>query len=66
MARISEWSPYTKYVQAGLVDGQFLNASFTLLAAGPPRLSQRIVHLAGRRATKTCQYRGGYGGRHCN
>lgn len=39
MARLSEWSPYTRYVQAGLVDGQFLNASFTLLAAGPPRLA---------------------------
>jgi hypothetical protein len=39
MARLSTWSPYTNYVQAGLVDGQFLNASFTLLAAGPPRLA---------------------------
>ena len=39
MARLSEWEPYTRYVQAGLVDGQFLNASFTLLAAGPPRLA---------------------------
>lgn len=39
MARFSEWSPYERYVQAGLVDGQFMNASFTLLAAGPPRLA---------------------------
>lgn len=39
MARLSTWSPYERYVQAGLVDGQFLNASFTLLAAGPPRLA---------------------------
>ena len=39
MARLSQWSPYERYVQAGLVDGQFLNASFTLLAAGPPRLA---------------------------
>lgn len=39
MARLSEWEPYNRYVQAGLVDGQFLNASFCLLAAGPPRLS---------------------------
>ena len=35
----SDWSPYTSYVQAGLVDGQFINAAFTLLAAGPPRLA---------------------------
>jgi hypothetical protein len=39
MAKFSEWSPYEKYVQAGMVDGQFLNAGFTVLCAGPPRLS---------------------------
>jgi hypothetical protein len=39
MARFSEWQPYSKYMQSGLVDGQFLNASFTMLAAGPPRLA---------------------------
>lgn len=39
MATFSEWSPYEKYVQAGMVDGQFLNAGFTVIAAGPPRLA---------------------------
>jgi len=39
MAKLSDWAPYQEYVQGGLVDGQFLNASFTLLAAGPPRLA---------------------------
>jgi hypothetical protein len=39
MATLSNWKPYENYVQGGLVDGQFLNASFTLLAAGPPRLA---------------------------
>lgn len=39
MAKLSEWQPYQRYVQGGLVDGQFLSASFTLLAAGPPRLA---------------------------
>lgn len=39
MAGFSEWSPYEKFVQGGMVDGQFLNAGFTLLAAGPPRLA---------------------------
>jgi len=39
MSKFSEWSPYEKYVQAGMVDGQFLNAGFTLIAAGPPRLA---------------------------
>lgn len=39
MAKMSNWSPYSRYVQGGTVDGRFLNASFTLLAAGPPRLA---------------------------
>lgn len=39
MSKLSDWKPYEQYVQGGLVDGQFLNASFTLLAAGPPRLA---------------------------
>jgi hypothetical protein len=48
MAKLSEWKPYQQYVQGGLVDGQFLNASFTLLAAGPPRLANiGDVSLAG-------------------
>lgn len=39
MAQLSEWRPYERYVQGGLVDGQFLSAAFTLIAAGPPRLA---------------------------
>jgi len=39
MAKMSQWQPYNRFVQSGLVDGQYLNASFTLLAAGPPRLA---------------------------
>lgn len=39
MSTFSEWSPYEKFVQAGMSDGQFLNAGFTVLAAGPPRLA---------------------------
>jgi hypothetical protein len=35
----SEWSPYTNYVQSGMVDGAYANAGFTLLAAGPPRIA---------------------------
>lgn len=35
----SDWSPYTNFVQAGLVDGAYVNASQTLLAAGPPRIA---------------------------
>lgn len=39
MANLTEWQPYQRYVQGGMVDGQFLSAAFTLLAAGPPRLA---------------------------
>lgn len=39
MSLISEWSPYDKYVQGGKVDGRYMNAAYTLLMAGPPRLS---------------------------
>ena len=39
MAKLSEWEPYKRYVQGGLVDGQFMSAAFTMLAAGPPRLA---------------------------
>jgi hypothetical protein len=39
MARLSQWEPYQNRVQAGMVDGEFLNASFTMIAAGPPRIA---------------------------
>lgn len=39
MAKLSEWEPYKRYVQGGMVDGQFMSAAFTMLAAGPPRLA---------------------------
>ncbi len=39
MATLSDWSPYDKYVQGGLVDGQYMNGAYTMLAAGPPRLA---------------------------
>lgn len=35
----SDWAPYSNYVQAGMVDGRYANAGFTLLAAGPPRIA---------------------------
>lgn len=35
----SDWKPYTNYVQAGLVDGSYVNAGQTMLAAGPPRIA---------------------------
>lgn len=35
----SDWAPYNNYVQAGMGDGQYVNAGFMLLAAGPPRIA---------------------------
>lgn len=35
----SDWAPYTNFVQAGMVDGAYVNAAHTLLAAGPPRIA---------------------------
>lgn len=35
----SDWAPYSNYVQAGMTDGRYANAGFTMLAAGPPRLA---------------------------
>ena len=39
MATLSNWSPYGEYVQGGMVDGRFMNAAYTMIAAGPPRLA---------------------------
>ena len=39
MAKFSEWSPYDRFVQSGMADGQFVSAGFTIIAAGPPRLA---------------------------
>lgn len=39
----TDWNPYNNFVQGGLTDGQFLSGSFTMLAAGPPR----VQHIGG-------------------
>lgn len=39
MSQLSNWQPYSRYVQGGKVDGQYMSAAFTLVAAGPPRLA---------------------------
>jgi hypothetical protein len=39
MSKFSEWSPYDRFVQSGMNDGQFVSAGFTVVAAGPPRLA---------------------------
>jgi len=36
---VSTWAPYYRYVQGGMVDGNYVNGAFTLIAAGPPRVA---------------------------
>lgn len=37
--QFSDWSPYENFVQSGLADGAYAHGGYTMLAAGPPRLS---------------------------
>ncbi len=39
MASVQDWDYFNRNVQSGLLEGRFMNAAFTLIAAGPPRLS---------------------------
>jgi hypothetical protein len=39
MAKVNDWNFFDQNVQSGLLEGRFMNAAFTMLAAGPPRLS---------------------------
>ncbi|KKN98566.1 hypothetical protein LCGC14_0146780 [marine sediment metagenome] len=55
MGTISQWDQYDKYVQGGLQDGLFMSGAFTLIAAGPPRLS----NLAGELVVGTLIQAGG-------
>lgn len=43
---MSEFKPYERFVQQGMVDGAYASGAFTLIAAGPPRLDA-ISELAG-------------------
>lgn len=39
MATVENWDFFNANVQSGLLEGRFMNAAFTLIAAGPPRLA---------------------------
>jgi hypothetical protein len=39
MATLDSWDFFNRNVQSGMVEGRYINAAFTLLAAGPPRLA---------------------------
>ena len=40
MGTFTEWDPMNSFVQGGMQDGRFVSGGLTLIAAGPPRLSQ--------------------------
>ena len=47
MARqYSEWQFFNKHVQQGLTEGKYLNAAYTLIAAGPARLAAMTSNLS--------------------
>lgn len=55
MSSLAGWHAYTRKVQGGLAEGQFMSAAFTLLAAGPPRLA----NIGGATATAAALAAGG-------
>jgi hypothetical protein len=39
MANVAEWNMFNRNVQSGLLEGRYMSAAYTLIAAGPPRLA---------------------------
>lgn len=50
MGSLTNWKPNERFVQGGLIDGAFMSAAYTMVAAGPPRLAN-IGGSAGAAAT---------------
>ena len=38
MAKVNDWRFFEQNVQSGMMEGRFMSAAYTLIAAGPPRL----------------------------
>jgi hypothetical protein len=39
IAKVNDWQFFQQNVQSGLLEGRYMNAAFTMVAAGPPRLA---------------------------
>ena len=39
MSKVNNWNFFNQNVQSGLLEGRYMNAAFTMVAAGPPRLA---------------------------
>ncbi len=55
---IANWNPYSTRVQGGLADGNFVNASYCIVCAGPPFFNQTVVPqgASGRELAKSLLY----------
>jgi len=42
MAKVNDWNFFKQNVQSGLMEGRYMNAAFTMIAAGPPRLAASV------------------------
>ena len=43
MAKVNDWQFFQQNVQSGLLEGRYMNAAFTMVAAGPPRLAATVA-----------------------
>lgn len=43
MSKVNNWNFFQQNVQSGLLEGRYINAAFTLIAAGPPRLAATVA-----------------------
>jgi hypothetical protein len=43
MAKVNDWQFFNQNVQSGLLEGRYMNAAFTMVAAGPPRLAATVA-----------------------
>ena len=39
MAKVNDWKFFEQNVQSGMLEGRFMSAAYTMIAAGPPRLA---------------------------
>jgi hypothetical protein len=43
MAKVNDWQMFQQNVQSGLMEGRYMNAAYTMVAAGPPRLAATVA-----------------------
>lgn len=56
MATVENWDFFNQNVQSGLLEGRYMNAAFTMIAAGPPRLAAVSGAIVGDRLQANLAY----------